>query len=78
MNIQKKIVRLMTYNSYLEHIKPIFEDLNILHTFKINDFLTATFMFGHNQLKILPAEFDRFFVASNQIHQHNTKRVKTL
>ena len=51
MNIQKKIVRLMTYKSYSEHTEPIFKDLNILDIFKINDFLTAMFMFRYHSLK---------------------------
>ena len=38
MNIQKKIVCLMTFKSYLEHSEPIFKDLNILDIFKINSF----------------------------------------
>ena len=49
MNIQKKIVRLMTYKSYSEHTEPIFKDLNILDIFKINDFLTAMFMFRYQK-----------------------------
>jgi hypothetical protein len=53
MNIQKKIVRLMTFKSYLEHSEPIFKDLNILDIFKINDYLTALFMFRYHQIKEL-------------------------
>jgi hypothetical protein len=45
MNIQKKIVRLMTFKSYLEHTEPIFKELGILDIFKINYYLTAMFMF---------------------------------
>jgi hypothetical protein len=43
MNIQKKIVRLMTfkYLSYLEHAEPIFKELGILDIYKINYYLTA-------------------------------------
>ena len=64
----------MTYKSYSEHTEPIFKDLIcILDIFKINDFLTAMFMFRYHSLKNLPEEFDHFFVANNHIHQHNTR-----
>ncbi len=45
LNIQKKIIRLMTFRSYLEHTEPLFKELNILDIFKTNDNLTAIFMF---------------------------------
>ncbi len=44
MNIQKKIVRLMTFKLYLEHTEAIFKELHLLHIFKINNYLTALFM----------------------------------
>ena len=44
-NVQKKITRLMTFKSYLEHTEPIFKELSILNIFQINDSLTAMFMF---------------------------------
>ncbi len=61
MNIQKKIVRMMTFKLYMEHTEPIFKELNILDIFKINDYLTAMFMFRYHHLKNLPEEFDNFF-----------------
>ena len=45
MNIQKKIMRLMTFKSYSEHSEPLFNKLYILNIKKINDFLTSLFMF---------------------------------
>ena len=41
MKIQKKIVRLITFKSYIEHTELIFKELKILNIFKINDYLTA-------------------------------------
>ena len=38
MNIQKKIVRLMTFKSYVEHTELIFKELGILDILKINDY----------------------------------------
>ena len=60
MNIQKKIVRLMTFKSYMEHTESIFKELNILDIFKINNYLTAMFMFRYHHLKNLSEEFDNF------------------
>jgi hypothetical protein len=54
MNIQKKIVCLMTFKSYLEHTGAIFKELHILDIFKINNYLPALFMFRYHHLKNLP------------------------
>ena len=78
MNIQKKIVRLMTFKSYLEHSEPIFKDLNILDIFKINDYLTALFMFRYHHLNNLPDFFKNYFLINNQIHEHNTRNAPKL
>ena len=37
LNVQKKIIRLMTFKSYLEHIEPMFKELGIFNIFQIND-----------------------------------------
>ena len=39
VNIQKKVVRLMTFKSYSEHTEPIFNDLKILNLSKLNEYL---------------------------------------
>ena len=45
VNIQKKIVRLMTFKSYFDHSEPIFDELQILiNLYKINDYLTSTYI----------------------------------
>ena len=50
----------MTFKSYMKHTEPIFKELNILDIFKINDYLTAMFMFRYHHFKNLPEEFDNF------------------
>ena len=62
MNMQKKIVGLMTCKSYVEHTEMIFKELGILDIFKINGYLTAVFMFRYHRLKNLPEEFSNYFV----------------
>ena len=78
MNIQKKIVRLMTFKSYVEHAEMIFKELRILDIFKINDYLTAIFMFRYHRLKNLPEKFSNYFVTVDQIHKHNTRNSSKL
>ena len=53
MNIQKNIVRLMTFKSYLEHTEPIFKELSMLDAFRNNDYLTTMHLcYGITVLKI--------------------------
>ena len=66
----------MTFKSYLEHIEPIFKELNILNIFQINDSLTAMFMFRYYHLGNLPDVFENYFATNNQIHQHNTRNAQ--
>ena len=73
LNIQKKIVRLITFKSYLEHTEPIFKELRILDIFKINDYLTALFKYRYYYLKNLPVAFENYFVTNNEIHNYNTR-----
>ena len=78
VNIQKKIMRLMTFKSYLEHSEPIFSNLKILNIYKINNYLTSLFMFRYHYIKNLPEVFANYFVANNQIHHHNIRNATKL
>jgi hypothetical protein len=68
----------MTFKSYLEHTQPIFKELGILDIFKINEYLTAMFMFRYHHLKNLSEVFENYFVTNNQIHQCNTRNASKL
>ena len=46
LNVQKKIIRLITFKSYLEHTEPLFHKLKILNIFKINDYLSLDFIYN--------------------------------
>ena len=78
MNIQKKIIRLMTFKSYTEHSEPLFNKLNILNIKKINDFLTSLFMFRYHYLNNLPKYFTNYYVTNNKVHDHNTRNASKL
>jgi hypothetical protein len=73
LNIQNKIVRLITFRSYSEHTEPIFKELRILDIFKINHYLTALFMYRYYGLKNFPEAFENYFVTNNEIHNYNTR-----
>ena len=51
----------------------IFKELGILDIFKINDYLTAMFMFRYHHLKNLPDVFENYFL-TNIIRSINTTR----
>ena len=78
MNIQKKIVRLMTFKSYSEHTEPIFSDLKILNLQKLNEYLTSSFMFRYFHLHNLPEIFTDYFVTNKDIHNYNTRNAALL
>ena len=63
----------MTFKSYFDHGEPIFKDLHILNIFKINDYLTALFMFRYHHLNNFPEFLKDYFLTNNQIHQYNTR-----
>ena len=50
VNIQKKIVRLMTFKSYSEHTEATLNDLKILNLSKLNEYLISSFMFRYFHL----------------------------
>ena len=73
VNIQKKIVRLMTFKSYFDNSEPIFKDLQILSLLKINEYLTGLFMVRYFYLQNLPEIFENYFVSNKEIHNYNTR-----
>ena len=71
-------MRLITFKSYSEHTEPIFKELRILDIFKINDYLTALFMYRYYYLNNLPETFEIYFVTNNEIHNYNTRNATKL
>ena len=60
VNIQKKIIRLMTFKSYFDNAEPIFNHLKILNLYKLNEYLTSLFMFRYFHLQNLPEIFNNY------------------
>ena len=73
VNIQKKIVRLMTFKSYFDNSEPIFKGLQILSLSKINEYLTGLFMVRYFYFQNLPEIFENYFVSNKKIHNYNTR-----
>ena len=78
MNIQKKLMRLITFKSYSEHTESIFKKLEILNIYQVNDFLTSLFMFRYFNLKNLPEIFVNYFITNKEVHHHNTRKSSQL
>ena len=73
INIQKKIVRLITFSSHLDHTENIFQHLNILNLNKLNNYITSLFMFRYQHLKNLPEFFANYYASNSEVHRHNTR-----
>lgn len=72
LNLQKKVIRLMTFSQFREHSNPLFYELNIL---KINDlvkFQTAIFMYDYHHGN-LPDVFNTYFTHASTKHKYNTR-----
>ena len=74
----EKIVRLISFKSYLEHSNPLFHNLKILNIFKINDYLCSLFMYRYKYFNNLPEFFNDYFTQNNEIHHYNTRNANKL
>ena len=70
--LQKKCLRLMTFESYNAHSNPIFIRLKLLKLVDLVYLQTALFMYDFSSNK-LPNSFKSFFNSIEQRHSHNTR-----
>ena len=70
--LQKKTVRLITFNSFDAHADPIFKKLNLLKFPDLVTLYTALFMYDFYN-KNLPSHFDTYFTLVKQRHNYNTR-----
>ncbi len=68
----------MTFKSYSDHTEPFFNDLKILNLYKLNEYLTSTFMFRYFHLHNLPEIFTNYFMTNKDIHNYNTRNASSL
>ena len=69
---QKKIVRLITFSSYLAHTQPIFIDLLILPLDKLIFHRIGIMMFKYSK-GVLPGVMDNLYLKNNEVHSYYTR-----
>lgn len=71
-NLQKKVVRLITFSDYRAHSNPLFHDLNILKIKDLVKFQTCILMHDYHHDK-LPKVFKMYFSSTSTKHKYNTR-----
>ena len=69
---KKKIIQIISDESYTTHTGPIFKELEILNIWDLYDHSFANFMFEYHHNN-LPDVFSDYFVRTNKIHNYNTR-----
>jgi hypothetical protein len=72
IKIQKKAIRIITFNSYIAKSAPLFQQLKLLNLNQINDLCVSLFMFDYINGN-LPASFNDYFTTNTKIHHHDTE-----
>ena len=75
--LQKKLIRIISGSSYLDHTALLFTELQILPVFDIYTLQLGTFVFKYFR-GILPPIFDVFFRENNYFHSHFTRQSSSL
>ena len=70
--VQKKIVKVMTFNKETASSTPIFSDIEFLKMDDIRQLQLLSFVYDC-QNKLVPAYFHNFFVHCAQIHSYSTR-----
>ena len=71
--IQKKIVRVMTFNKVTEHSNPIFARLEFLTLKTLGSFSYSHYFVYDCLNKTAPVYFHDYFVSCSQLHHFNTR-----
>ena len=73
INIQKKIIRTISFSHYLDHTAPIFKELNILNLKKLVSQRISLLMYKQ-YLNILPSPIHELFTMNSTQHNYNTRQ----
>ena len=73
IKIQKKVVRVITFSSYTESSKPLFQKLEILHVSQLNNQQTILFLTDLFNNKLL-YNFRDIYILNSQLHSYATRR----
>ena len=71
--LQKRLVRIISNQSFHAHTAPLFRELKILRFTDIFLFQLGKFMYLF-KLGLLPEIFDGLFFTNNQMHSYNTRK----
>ena len=77
LKVQKKIIRIITYSSYLAHTDEIFKELNILPVYKLKfqRIYLQMFKYANNTL---PEAISELFISNTAYHSYNTRNKQNL
>ena len=67
-----QIIRVMTFSTFREETRPLFENLGKLNIYELNTYLIASFMYSRYHDK-LPDVFNSYFVTNDNIHSYNMR-----
>ena len=70
--LQKKIIKVMTFNKQTAHSTPIFANIQLLKIDDIRQLQLLTFVYDY-QNKLSPTYFHRYFVKCSQVHGYSTR-----
>ena len=73
VKLQKKCLRIITFSGYLEHTKPLFQSLEILHFQKLLIHHIAMLMFKKSKQKV-PIALRMLFARNDQYNNCNTRQ----
>ena len=77
LKVQKKIIRIITYSSYLAHTDEIFKELNILPVYKLKLQRICLQMFKYAN-NTLPEAISELFISNTAYHSYNTRNKQNL
>ena len=72
INLQKRVVRLISNAKYRDSADPLYKSLGILKLVDINKYLIARFMFRYCNNKV-PDLFNSYFEYNSDYHNYNTR-----
>ena len=77
IKIQKKIIRIVTFSTYLCHTHPIFKDLNLLTISKLVTQKIGLLLFKYSNHS-LPIVIEDLFTCNTSVSNHNTRNKSKL
>ena len=74
---QKRVIRIITFSSFLEHISPFFKSLKTMKSFDLVRFILSDFMYKFHK-HLLTSVFSSLFSSIRSIHTYITRLASKL